>query len=78
METRVIEIISKKTAEKMLLESLFKLGGTLTRVKYCGGKYKPESFPVGRKIEVSPDVVAVWAERRKDSFGSYIYLYCLK
>lgn len=75
--TKTLKLTSKGKANKMLVDSLFSPGGTLTRFKYCTGKYKPERFPIGREMEVGADIRAVWAERRKDSYGPYIVLYCL-
>lgn len=45
---------------------------------YCTGKYK--SLParyLGEEVKVSDDVVAVYAERRYDSFGPYTKLMCV-
>ena len=75
--TKTLKLTSKRKADKMLVDSLFSPGGTLTRFKYCTGKYKPGKFPVGREMEVSDDIQAIWAERRRDENGPYVALYCL-
>jgi hypothetical protein len=74
-----IQVTTKYRASKMQVESLFTPvnGGTLSQAKYCGGNYKPGSFPTGRDVEVSGDIYAIWAESRRDSEGPYVSLYCL-
>ena len=76
---KTIQITTKSQASSMQVESLFVPvnGRTLSKTKYCGGKYKLGAFPKGREIEVSENVHAVWSESRKDSDGSYSALYCL-
>jgi hypothetical protein len=74
---KTVTVISKRKANAMLVDSLFNAGGTLTATKLCSGKYATGKFPVGREIEVSENIVAVWAENRKDSCGPYVSLYCL-
>ena len=76
-DMNTLKVTSKRKADQMLINSLFNTGGTLTKVKLCSGKYKADAFPVGREIEVRDGIVAVWAERRKDSYGPYATLYCL-
>jgi hypothetical protein len=75
--TKKLRLTSKRKADQMLVNSLFSPGGTLTRFKYCTGKYKPEKFRVGREMEVGEDIQAIWAERRRDENGPYVVLYCL-
>ena len=76
---KTIQIVTKSQANRMQVESLFVPvnGRTLSKAKYCGGKYKPGSFPKGREINVSENVHAVWSESRKDVEGPYSVLYCL-
>ena len=50
-----MQIISKRNATRIQVESLFSQGGTLRPMKVCGGKCKPGSFPVG--LEMTPDQV---------------------
>lgn len=46
---------------------------------YCTGKYKPvPARYLGEEVEVSDDVVAVYAEHRYDSFGPYTKLMCVR
>ena len=76
---KTLQIISKAKANKLQVQSLFTPinGGTLTAIKYDGGKYKPSSFPIGREVEVNENVHAIWSESRRDSDGAYAVLYCL-
>jgi hypothetical protein len=75
--SKTLKLTSKRKADQMLANSLFTPGGTLTRFKYCTGKYKPEKFPVGKEMEVGNDIQAIWAERRRDEHGPHVVLYCL-
>lgn len=46
---------------------------------YCTGKYKPvPASYLGEEAKVSDDVLAVYAERRYDSFGPYTKLMCVR
>ncbi len=46
---------------------------------YCTGKYEPlPARYLGEEVRVSDDIVAVYAERRYDSFGSYTKLMCVR
>lgn len=46
---------------------------------YCTGKYTPlPARYLGEEVRVSDDVVAVYAERRYDSFGPYTKLMCVR
>lgn len=46
---------------------------------YCTGKYKPlPARYLGEEVRVSDDIVAVYAERRYDSFGPYTKLMCVR
>jgi hypothetical protein len=74
---QTLKVTSKRKADRMLIESLFNTGGTLTKIKLSGGKYKAGAFPIGREIEVGSHVKAVWSESRSDSHGKYSVLYCL-
>jgi hypothetical protein len=73
-----LKIGTKAQANKILLGSLFNPinGKTLNRMKYCNGKYKPGSY-IGRELEVSDGVHAVFTESRKDSDGPYVRLMCI-
>ena len=75
---KTLKIGTKKQADKILLDSLFKPihGKTLNRMKYCNGKYKPGSY-VGREIEVGDNVHALYTESRKDGDGPYVRFMCI-
>lgn len=45
---------------------------------YCSSKYKPDAFPVGRAVEVSDHILAVFASRGCDRDGSYSKLHCIR
>lgn len=74
---KTIAITTKAKANRVQVDSLFSQGGTLSRMKYCTGKFKPGSMPVGREFQVNDDVFALWAESRKDNDGPYISLFCM-
>lgn len=70
-------VISSSAAKKMQVDSLFKSGGTLSKEKYCTGKYSNNML--GRDLQVTNDKVkALFTERRKDSDGVYFSLYCMR
>jgi len=72
-------IISKAQADKILVNSLFQPvnGKTLSRMKYCNGKYKPGVY-IGREIEcASDDVKAIYPQSGRDSEGAYVHLMCI-
>jgi hypothetical protein len=73
-----LKIGTKTQANKILLDSLFNPvnGKTLNRMKYCTGKYKPGSY-IGRELEVSDGVHALFTESRKDSEGHYVRIMCI-
>jgi len=73
-----LKIGTKTQANKILLDSLFNPvnGKTLNRMKYCTGKYKPGSY-IGRELEVSDEVHALFTESRKDSNGHYVRIMCI-
>lgn len=72
-----VVIVSKATARKRQIESLFSSTGTLMPMRVDGGHYKIGSFPVGRVMDL-PDSVgpcgAMWSENRKDKDGKYCVL----
>ena len=51
-----------------------RVGGQIMR--YDMGKYNAGQSFVGRDLKVAKHVLAVWPERRKDSDGPYIALFC--
>ena len=78
MNRQKINIISKRKADSMLVDSLFSPvnGKTLTKTRWDLGKYKPGKY-VGREIECGEDVRAIFPQPQRDSDGPYIALYCL-
>ena len=78
---KTIRIVTKAQANKVLVESLFKPvnGRTLNDMKYDGGKYKinPDVPYIGREVEVSDNIHALYAVRRKDADGHYVQLRCI-
>lgn len=74
-----MKIISKRAANTLIAESLFKRGGTLSidTLKFCGGKYKKEV--IGQQVKSDdPKIAAIFAERRSDKQGAYFILKSLK
>ena len=70
-----LKITSRRHGETLQVESLFKPGGTLERVRYCGGKY---SNPLGgRHLDMPDHVKAIWTEKRKDKEGPYWALFAM-
>lgn len=76
---KTIQIVSKASANKILVNSLFNPvnGKTLNKMRWCTGKYKPGSFPVGKNVDVAETTHAVWSESRSDSDGPYTALFCI-
>lgn len=74
-----LTITTSRAAAQAQVQSLFTPvnGGTLTRERYDRGKYNADAKLVGREIEAPDTVHAVWPERRKDSHGPYLALFCL-
>ena len=74
---KTLTCITKRAANNMLINSLFKPvnGGTLIRERYCSGKYLASIKT--RPLQVSDDVLCLWAEPRRDADGNYFALYCL-
>ena len=72
-------VITKRQADKMIIESLFKPvnGRTLqhSKLPFCTGKYKASML--GKKVCDSPNVAAVYPVARKDKDGKYTQLRCV-
>ena len=75
-----MQIISKRAANKLIAESLFKRGGgtlSIDTLKFCGGKYKKEV--IGQQVKSDdPKIAAIFAERRSDKHGAFFILKSLK
>jgi len=71
--SKKLTIGTKAQADKIMVNSLFEPvnGKTLNRGKYCSGKYKAGVSFIGREIEVSDDVHALYMVQRKDADGPY-------
>ena len=77
-----MKIVSKSQADKILVESLFRPGGTLNVEKFDNGKYKwygSAKHYIGKDV---PDlknvkIYAVYVERRQDASGPYAQLMCI-
>jgi hypothetical protein len=77
---KTIQVTTKGNADRMHVDSLFNPvnGKTLVKMRFDMGKYKAAASFVGRDVEVSENVVAVWSEAKRDQDGPYRALYCLK
>ena len=72
-------VLTEKEANKVLVESLFKSGGTLSKgvLPYCTGKYNETIL--GKEINpCSSDVKCIYAVKKYDSDGKYYQLRSLK
>jgi|TARA_R100000687_G_scaffold82859_3_gene83602 hypothetical protein len=50
------------------------------RFPYCSGKYRWDGSAkdyIGRSVEVSEEVKAVYVERRSDQHGAYAKMMCI-
>lgn len=68
------EVMSKRAAERTIIDSLFTSGGTfacLPKIRLDGGKYAHNL--TGRTLP-TPSDTPVWCERRKDKHGPYYVL----
>ena len=74
-----LQIISKAKADKILVDSLFNPvnGRTLNRMKLDNGKYKPGEKYIGREVQASDGVLAVYPVSRNDNDGAYTQLMCV-
>ncbi len=79
MEMKKLQIGRRAQAEKVLVDSLFKpvSGRTLTTMKYDGGKYRAGAHLIGKEVEVSDDVFALYPVKRHDSYGPYTQIMCV-
>jgi hypothetical protein len=74
-----VAIVSRRSAEKLRVESLFHPVDVRTLVidRWTTGKFKHEAFPVGRVVEVSDHVLALFTKPGNDRDGRYVSLYCV-
>ena len=70
---------TKAQADKVLVNSLFQPvnGKTLTAMKYDSGKYRADQSYVGREVEVSGNIHALYVVKRKDADGQYAQIMCV-
>ena len=75
---KTLKVISKAKADQILVNSLFEPvnGKTLNRMRYSSGKYAPGSY-IGREIEVSDDVHALYQSKGRDADGPYVRIMCI-
>ena len=76
---KMLKIGTKAQADKLVVESLFKPvnGHTLDVRKYDCGKYDPSKSYIGRDVEVSDDVYALYVNKGRDSYGPYATVMCV-
>lgn len=76
---KTLQVTTKASALQILTDSLFNPvnGKSLNKMKYCNGKYKPESFKTGSDIEVSDSIHAIYKVIQKDADGRYSRLMCI-
>lgn len=74
-----LTIGTKRQADDVLVNSLFKPvnGKTLSVMKYDGGKYKAGTSFIGRVVETSDDVHALYVVQRRDAHGAYQQIMCV-
>ena len=81
-DKRMMNIISKREANKILVDSLFNPinGQTLNIEKYDNGKYEwhgSQKHYIGREVRHIDGIHAVYVERRTDSNGPYALIMCI-
>lgn len=73
-----MKIITKRQADRLLVEGLFKPGGTPRVGNYDMGKYKaPPKELIGREVADIEGVLAVFPVRQRDGWGPYTSLKSL-
>jgi hypothetical protein len=75
--TKLIKIGTKSQADSVLVESLFKAGETLQTMRFDMGKYKAYVSLIGREVQCSDDVYAIYQVSRRDGDGPYRALMCV-
>ena len=81
-DKRMMNIISKREANKILVDSLFNPinGHTLNVEKYDNGKYEwcgSQKHYIGKEVGHIDGVHAVYVERRTNSDGAYAQVMCI-
>ena len=75
-----LRIATRKQANEILLNSLFKVGQTYSEQKLCTGKYKKTPTQMVKdelSLDVSDNTHAIYGIRRSDSYGSYTQLMAI-
>lgn len=72
-----LKIVTKSQADSVLVDSLFRAGGTLQTMRFDMGKYKADVSLIGREVQASDDVFAVYQVSRRDGDGPYRALMCV-
>lgn len=69
---KTVKVLSKNKAIQSVGKQTYRI------MKYDMGKYKgtPKEY-FGRDMETAEDILAIYAESRKDSYGKYVQLMCL-
>lgn len=74
---KTLKISTKSHADSVLVNSLFQSGGTLQTIRFDMGKYKPDVSLLGREVQASDDVYAIYQVSRRDGDGPYRALMCV-
>lgn len=71
---KTVTIVTKAEALRIQREH----DGQTQRWAYCTGKYKPGTKQyIGREVEASADVLAIYPESRSDRHGPFVKLMCI-
>lgn len=74
---KTLKISTKSQADSVLVNSLFQAGGTLQTMRFDMGKYKADVSLLGREVQASDDVYAIYQISRRDGDGPYRALMCI-
>ena len=74
---KTLQVTTKSKADSVLVDSLFKPGGTLQTMRFDLGKYGADVSLLGREVYVSDDVYAIYQVSRRDDKGPYRALMCV-
>lgn len=74
---KTLQVTTKSKADSILVDSLFKPGGTLQTMRFDMGKYKADVSLIGREVSCSDDVYAIYQVSRRDCDGPYRALMCV-
>jgi len=74
---KTIKVGTKSQADSVLVNSLFRAGGTLQSMRFDMGKYKADVSLIGREVQCSDDVHAIYQVSRRNADGPYRALMCV-